>query len=220
VTKKPINIYKAAFVKLGSYNRNQRSISASSCLPCPIGPDFSYLSIMKISNFFHCIGKNSYSGSPICCESGTYISSSICPVGYSYSLTENSCYFLNTNNKTWSDASLYCRSNGNGRLVTINSMAENNFVKSMALGNTIWIGLNDIVTDGIYTWEYSSEASSLMNWSPDEPNNYHGNEDCGQMYSTGYWNDNNCKSLFAFVCESDSIPNSVCTTCLSGIRLF
>ena len=158
-------------------------------------------------------GKTSYPGSSICCDSGYYTVSS-CPVGYTYSSSLNSCYLYSSSTKTWSDAAAYCRSNGNGRLVTISSQAENDFLKSMANGNRCWIGYNDIQTEGTFVWADSSESSSFTNWFWGEPNNMQ-NQDCGVLYSSGNWDDDYCTNLYTFLCESSKV--SSCMTCPSGI---
>ncbi|MDP7491508.1 MAG: C-type lectin domain-containing protein [Candidatus Undinarchaeales archaeon] len=41
------------------------------------------------------------------------------------------------------------------------------------------------------------------NWKNNEPNNWWGNEDCGQIYTSGKWNDNNCDDKYKSLCESE-----------------
>ena len=68
-------------------------------------------------------------------------------------------------------------------------------------GVTVWHGFNDFATEGIWVWENGS-VSGYTNWNAGEPNDQ-GNEDCGQMYQSGLWNDEPCSNTFAFICEAD-----------------
>lgn len=73
-----------------------------------------------------------------------------------------------------------------GHLVTITSQAENDFIDSKV--GSIWIGLNDAATEGVFAW-VNGEAVSYTNWNGGEPNDYGSGEDYAEMISSGKWND-------------------------------
>ena len=86
-----------------------------------------------------------------------------------------------------------------GHLVTLHSDEETSFINPLYSSdpNTAtygpWIGLNDIVTEGVYVW-VTGEAFTYNNWSPNEPNNS-GDEDGVHLWGStsgrtlGSWND-------------------------------
>lgn len=72
----------------------------------------------------------------------------------------------------WFNAEAEARLFG-GHLVSINGSTEQNFIASAFLaGNTVsnvlWIGLNDIVSDGVFVWS-SGEPLTYSNWNEGEP---------------------------------------------------
>lgn len=91
-----------------------------------------------------------------------------------------------------------------GNLVTINDAAENQWILDTFAepGLVAWIGLNDIVQEGVHEW-VSGETVTYTNWSILEPNNALNKgpegEDWGEIYLTtdfglgpdrlGKWND-------------------------------
>uniref|UniRef100_A0A8C9ZTB6 C-type lectin domain-containing protein n=1 Tax=Sander lucioperca TaxID=283035 RepID=A0A8C9ZTB6_SANLU len=92
------------------------------------------------------------------------------------------CYKYVATRLTWADAELHCVSQG-GNLVSIHSLEEENFIKSLiknfdhAQGFT-WIGLSDIHKEG-NTWFWSDgSVVDYSFWNAGEPNNSNGNENC------------------------------------------
>jgi hypothetical protein len=85
-----------------------------------------------------------------------------------------------------------------GHLVTINDLAEQNWVfqtfgKYGGQSRLLWIGLNDFAREGTFVWS-SGQSSEYRRWAPGEPNNSQANEDFVAMYypghsSGGMWND-------------------------------
>jgi len=85
-----------------------------------------------------------------------------------------------------------------GHLVAINDAAEDAWVFSTfgSDGKALWIGLNDIETEGTFVWS-SGEMASYRNWTPGAPNNDRGLEDYtyivewnpGYRMLPGRWND-------------------------------
>lgn len=111
-------------------------------------------------------------------------------------------YLVCGDTSTWSTARDWCSARGY-RLVSIGSAAENTFVTAQivaaGLGST-WTGANDRSTETRWVWT-SGEGWSYTNWNSGEPNNYF-NEDCGELYSSGGWNDEDCGSTRPRVCET------------------
>jgi LruC domain-containing protein len=90
-----------------------------------------------------------------------------------------------------------------GNLVTINGAGELNLLGAAfasTLPDTPWIGLNDLAVEGTFVWS-SGAALTLSNWTPGEPNNAGGNEDCAHLNPNGTWNDANCAASRPGICE-------------------
>jgi len=68
-----------------------------------------------------------------------------------------------------------------GHLASINSAGEQLFVEKAFLSgitrsNALWIGLNDLVSDGTFVWS-SGEAATYLNWESGQPNECCGGQD-------------------------------------------
>nr|UMW88593.1 lactose-binding lectin l-2-like [Siniperca chuatsi] len=117
------------------------------------------------------------------------------------------CYKYVATHMTWADAELNCVSDG-ANLVSIHSLEEQNFVKSLiknfdhAEGGT-WIGLSDIQKEGGWMWSDGS-AVNFVFWSVVQPDNSGGNEHCGQNNNDKdrKWNDVPCSVTLPSVCVS------------------
>ena len=64
-----------------------------------------------------------------------------------------------------------------------------------------WIGLDDIVEEGVYMW-VDGTPLDWAQWANNEPNNS-GNEDCNHFasWAGGSWNDIPCDRDMAFICQ-------------------
>ena len=101
----------------------------------------------------------------------------------------------------FTEAETYCENTFGSHLAAIHSLSENND----AFGNgewysnygEMWIGLNDIETEGIYTW-IDGTSLHFENWF-DTTNS----ENCvGVTNNNGEWNDISCSiGYYAFICR-------------------
>jgi hypothetical protein len=121
-------------------------------------------------------------------------------------------YELVTLPMTWADAKTVSLSRTNptggaqvGHLVTLTSLAENNFVYTQAgSGGDRWIGLTDRVgaapgaTESLFEadpltqgWAWvTGEPFAFNNWGGGEPNDASSGEDGAHLRGDGLWNDN------------------------------
>ena len=142
----------------------------------------------------------------------------------------NHCYRFYGEPKSWIDAELHCRNMATcnaasvAHLVSIHNQDENSFVfdywqSSLVTGctssnsrslNSVWIGLNDIDTEGSMVWSDGS-SQDFTKWRPNQPDdNGNHNEDCVHIKNQGGylfgddWNDITCTTLMPFVCKMPS----------------
>ncbi|XP_039446389.1 perlucin-like isoform X1 [Culex pipiens pallens] len=116
----------------------------------------------------------------------------------------------------WFKAVEFCHSIGM-QLATVDSRADSesliSFIKSTDKFNeqacAFWLGGSDLSEEGTFSWQGTGKLVTYTNWSPGEPNNTNGTEDCIQLvYIPRFeqrwtWNDNACKRGYMyFVCES------------------
>lgn len=126
-------------------------------------------------------------------------------LGWTYNPSTHHEYKLTNNKESWYDANQEARSEG-GYLACINTEAENhwlvqNFSNRLSLERGItdlWIGLEDINTEGNYHWS-DNTSIDYTNWAHEEPNNLN-DEDCVAFYTrqnsstAGLWNDRQCSN--------------------------
>jgi len=104
-----------------------------------------------------------------------------------------SVYYVIDGSTTWAQAEAQAASLG-GHLVTINDLAENQWILSNLAGpgNLYWTGARDDAVEGTFAWT-SGETWSYANWAPGEPDNdtgSGGNGDFGYFDgTTGLWGD-------------------------------
>ncbi|KAK3595855.1 hypothetical protein CHS0354_014678 [Potamilus streckersoni] len=113
------------------------------------------------------------------------------------------CYkFFDAPPNTWSDARDFCQA-VDGDLLKVENKDEKAWITTQMMAKTrqYWVGLNDRAVEGTYVWaDGMSSQSILIPWNQ-EPNDYSGQEDCGVIYHNGGYNDANCASQAAFICE-------------------
>lgn len=117
------------------------------------------------------------------------------PDRMSYNLVNLHTYVRSPYYVGWGAAQQYARSLG-GYLASINDGSEQTFVQ-LAYGppfaEPLWIGLNDAASEGTFAWD-SGEPVTFLNFCAGEPNNFNGNEDHVEIFSTHTggspcWND-------------------------------
>ena len=98
-----------------------------------------------------------------------------------------------------------CSSLG-GFLASVRTADKLALTRDFLDGSTAYIGLDDLVTEGTFVWHdtglpiTASEKSELF--SPGEPNNHNGNEDCAYHYPASKMNDIPCTSWAPALCET------------------
>lgn len=115
-----------------------------------------------------------------------------CPVGWS--CRGGSCYRLTSG--SWFQSKSSCESLG-AHLVTVSDVCENEwaYVNSHS---TAWIGFNDLVVEGAWSW---LSGVGITHWTPGEPNDASASEDCAQFWSSPSWNDGWCGNVNQALCE-------------------
>jgi hypothetical protein len=75
-------------------------------------------------------------------------------------------------------------------------------ITSMAGEREVWIGIDDMAREGVYTWVSGTEVE-FTNWAPNQPNNGAGgrDQDCCRMLGDGTWNDTDCGLAFGAICR-------------------
>ncbi|KAM9349608.1 macrophage mannose receptor 1b [Symphorus nematophorus] len=116
------------------------------------------------------------------------------------------CFHLQRNVKTWSDAQRECRKAG-GDLVSIRNVEDQSFVISQlgfASTDELWIGLNDIRTEGLFDWSDHS-AVTFTSWQFGKPAVSTDAEDCVLITGeNGNWADRSCDETHGFICMKQS----------------
>ena len=130
----------------------------------------------------------------------------VCEDGWSF--FNGSCYFTSDTCETWTNASTKCRSMG-ANLVSVHTQEENVFIQHLHNGDRTWIGLNDIATEGFFTW-VDGCPDKFRFWATNQPNDLKGNQDCVHTLGIdkGYtWNDVDCSACHNFTCEKGNMEN-------------
>lgn len=117
--------------------------------------------------------------------------------------TESKLYLLVKEEKRFWDAQLYCQARG-GHLAMPKDQVANAAIAAYIREegvSRVYIGLNDVEREGLFTYVDSSPMSTFSAWRQGEPNNAYDQEDCTDLLSTGEWTDVSCSPTMYFVCE-------------------
>ncbi|KAK7904936.1 hypothetical protein WMY93_017543 [Mugilogobius chulae] len=117
--------------------------------------------------------------------------------------TESKVYLLVKEEKRFWDAQLYCQARG-GHLAMPKDNVSNSAIATYlreAGVSRVYIGLNDVDQEGVFTYVDSSPMSTFSAWRRGEPNNAYDDEDCTDLLSSGEWTDVSCSPTMYFVCE-------------------
>ncbi|XP_067862378.1 C-type lectin domain family 10 member A-like [Heptranchias perlo] len=122
-----------------------------------------------------------------------------------WTLFAGKCYFFSTSEVSFEEARAFCQSS-QSNIVVINNMTEQDFLAKRAQSQYYWIGLTDLIKEGVWRWEDGTSYSSTpIRWKPGQPDNFRKNEHCVHLVSEGLWNDDNCLTKYKYICEK--IPN-------------
>ncbi|XP_061470480.1 hepatic lectin-like [Rhineura floridana] len=112
------------------------------------------------------------------------------------------CYYFSLKAVSWHMAKAQCEQQ-HSQLVIIDGFAKQNFIQTRTRNERFWIGLHDLRTEGEWKWlDGSNYRTGFQNWKQGEPNSYQSrDEDCGQVWINGEWNDYTCNSESYYVCE-------------------
>ena len=106
-------------------------------------------------------------------------------------------------------------------LATVDTADINTFIGSRIQDFT-WIGGNDLLVEGNYSWT-DGTAWSYTNWRFNAPNNGNGNseQDCVVVRTDGDWDDVACDTARKFVCQKPAagqpdLPANTACDCEAG----
>jgi len=111
---------------------------------------------------------------------------------------------------TWEGSERRCAANG-GHLMTLETEATSEAAHGvlgspLAARRAAWIGLElkNKKKAGTNEWKWSSgDGVKAASWNDSEPNNFDGNEGCGEwLVASGLWNDTRCDQMQAYLCQS------------------
>ncbi|XP_070548000.1 perlucin-like protein isoform X1 [Ptychodera flava] len=116
------------------------------------------------------------------------------------------CYYYEEEEMNFVDAQCACKAN-DAYLVKLDDQAESDFVTGIITENT-WIGTRRALTDcDCAKWFMIHDLTEVpfTSWSPDEPNNSGGTENCVEIWMKDYlWNDRTCSLERKSMCEKEN----------------
>uniref|UniRef100_A0A3B3H8S1 C-type lectin domain-containing protein n=1 Tax=Oryzias latipes TaxID=8090 RepID=A0A3B3H8S1_ORYLA len=111
-------------------------------------------------------------------------------------------HFINEN-KSWTEAQLYCKDKNHTDLATVSSMADMNRLRQHLGNRSAWIGLYR-EANGNRMWQWSQpdvkfNESQKDEWYTNEPNDVE-TENCGTLWTDKKWADLSCNRKQPFIC--------------------
>lgn len=110
-------------------------------------------------------------------------------------------YFFFEEKLTWEKAMAKCRKL-QGHLVTIESGAEDHFVKKLTRGQDCWLGAADADEEGVWKWT-TGEPFTFSGWADGQPDNHKGVQHYALYWNGRGWDDMQGNSVYRFMCEWD-----------------
>jgi hypothetical protein len=154
---------------------------------------------------------NTGSASELQVQQAALLSDPCAPVPADHTSSGGIVYHLYSSGKTWADAKADCIAMG-GRLATPADSGANDAVHSI-ITDVTYIGFKQLSGQSSTSagWQTSEGFTPIyFNWSSGEPNDMDGTEDdyqdCGRMWTSGYWDDVNCSQVSPYVCEFSKPP--------------
>ena len=123
----------------------------------------------------------------------------VCKPGWSY--FNGNCYLTSHSCKNWTEAEKICQAYS-ANLITVRNQEENVYIQHRLNGAKGWIGLNDRVTEGNFTWA-DNQTNNFTYWAKNQPNNFN-DEDCVHTLGVRHsftWNDVSCGSCHNYTCS-------------------
>ncbi len=122
---------------------------------------------------------------------------------------DDHCYVFSTNGLPWQNAQDGCQALGDpeleGYLVNIEDGDENAALNGH-FGGDLWIGVNDLGTEGVWVETRTGAPQVYQPWNAGEPNDSGGVEDCAALRTDGLWNDSYCPASVNYICELEVVP--------------
>ena len=112
-------------------------------------------------------------------------------------------YYPYDDRDDWADARAKCAAIGSGwDLAAITTSGENTFAQGFLdnVDDTMWIGLNDRTTEGVWAWS-NGEPVSYTHWDSGDPDGG-STRDCVMLQGwDNNWDDDSCSDRRRFLCE-------------------
>jgi len=128
----------------------------------------------------------------------------------------NRSYCAYTEPESWDDAERTCVTNG-GHLMSLDTRVTSDAVKKaiaspVGVPRAAWIGLELAKAKPKNEWRWvNGEAVKSPSWAAGEPNNFEGNESCGEwLVADGKWNDTRCDLRLPSVCQAPTGKSMAC----------
>ncbi|XP_050405448.2 macrophage mannose receptor 1 [Patella vulgata] len=148
---------------------------------------------------------------PLSCEGGWILYSSY-------------CYQFNDTDSSWLDSRKSCSDSG-GDLARIMDSSTQSFMLDQVekqRGN-YWIGLNDRISEGNFTWLDDNTQLNYTFWGTGQPNNVNNSENCVYLQGarfTGRWLDFDCSKKLNFICQKPARQSKISTPAPTMASIF
>ncbi len=123
-----------------------------------------------------------------------------CGPGGVYYAADQTCFYQDTTQRSWSDAEAECQSRGSDwHLATVLDAGQDAFLYStFSYSIDNWIGLSDTASEGDLVWADGTALGAYTNWNGGSPDS----DDCGaKRNEEGQWNMRDCGELRPSLCS-------------------